>query len=125
MRVVYFCLGMVSLSLGVIGAFVPVLPTTPLVLLSAFFLGKASKRFHDWLTGTRIYKEYAKDFVENKTMTLERKIFLLTFASIMLLFPLILLTPIWKLVIVATYIYLYYYFIFQIKTAPAEKKIRQ
>lgn len=125
MRLIYLCLGAVSLCLGFIGVFIPVLPTTPLVLLSAYCFGKGSERFHTWLTGTRIYQEYAKDFVENKTMTRERKIFLLTFASLMLLFPLIMLGPIWKLVIVATYIYLYYYFIFQIKTAPAQTEIRK
>lgn len=119
MRLIFFCVGIVSFCLGAIGVFVPVLPTTPLILLSAYCLGRASKRFHRWLTGTRIYKEYAQDFIENKTMTRERKIYLLTFASVMLLFPLIMLSAGWKLVILATYAYLYYYFLFRIKTAPA------
>lgn len=119
MRLVYFCLGAISLGLGTIGIFVPVLPTTPLIMLSAYCFGKASLRFHRWLTGTKIYEKYAKDFIENRTMPRERKIFLLSFASVMLLFPLIMLNAGWKLVIIATYIYLYYYFIFQIKTAPS------
>lgn len=119
MRLIYFCVGIVSFCLGAIGVFVPVLPTTPLILLSAYCLGRASERFHRWLAGTRIYKEYAQDFIENRTMTRERKIYLLTFASVMLLFPLIMLSTGWKLVILATYVYLYYYFLFQIKTTPA------
>ncbi len=117
MRILYFCLGALSLSLGVIGIFVPVLPTTPLLMLSAYCFGKASARFHHWLINTEIYQKYAKDFVENKTMPRSRKIALLTFASTMLLFPLIILSAAWKLLIIATYFYLYYYFIFQIKTS--------
>ena len=120
MRVIYFSIGVISLLLGTVGIFVPVLPTTPLIMLSAYCFGKASIRFHRWLTGTELYKKYAKDFVENKCMYRERKIFLLTFASIMLLFPLIILEPVWKLVIIAVYAYLYYYFIFKIKTIVRE-----
>lgn len=121
MRILYFCLGALTLGLGAIGIFVPVLPTTPLIMLSAFCFGKSSLRFHRWITGTKIYEKYAKDFVENKCMSRERKIFLLSFASLMLLFPLIMLSTGWKLVIIATYIYLYYYFIFQIKTTPTNR----
>jgi hypothetical protein len=44
-------------------------------------------------------------------------------ASVMLLFPLIILAPLWKLVIVGVYIFMYYYFICRIKTiSPQEKK---
>lgn len=122
MRFLFFCLAFLSLGLGVVGIFVPVLPTTPLVMLSAFLFSKSSKRFHKWITGTKIYEKYAKDFVETRTMTLGRKIFIVSLASIMLLFPLIMLDFIWKLVIIGVYIFLYYYFIFQIKTAPRKKK---
>lgn len=118
MRLIYFCLGAVTFVFGTIGVFVPVLPTTPLILLSAYCFGRSSERFHRWLTGTKVYEEYAKDFIENKTMPRKRKIYIVTLASVMLLFPLITLDFGWKLVIVATYLYLYYYFIFQIKTVP-------
>lgn len=117
MRILFLCLGMLSFLLGTLGIFVPVLPTTPLLMLSAYCFSKASRRFHHWLTGTKVYEKYAKDFVEHKTMTRERKIVLLTFASVMLLFPLCMLSAVWKLVIIATYAFLYYYFLFQIKTA--------
>lgn len=122
MRVLFFCLAVLALGLGTLGIFVPVLPTTPLVLLSTFLFGKSSERFHRWIIGTRIYEKYAKDFVENRCMTLGRKVFLLALASVMLLFPLIMLDLVWKLVIVGVYLFMYYYFIFKIKTVPKEKK---
>lgn len=46
--------GWISLGLGLIGAFVPVLPTTPLVILAAYFFSKGSARMHRWLV-TRPY----------------------------------------------------------------------
>ena len=61
MRVFYFLLGAVAFGLAVLGIFLPVLPTTPLVLLSAFLLGKSSPRFNRWITSTWVYEKYAKD----------------------------------------------------------------
>lgn len=122
MRVFYFLLGALAFGLAVLGIFLPVLPTTPLVLLSAFLLGKSSPRFHRWITNTWVYEKYAKDFVEHRSMPLGRKIFVLSLASVMLLFPLIILAPLWKLVIVGVYIFMYYYFICKIKTISSQEK---
>lgn len=41
--------GLISLVLGIIGIFLPLLPTTPFVLLSAFCFSRGSKKLHDWL----------------------------------------------------------------------------
>lgn len=42
-------IGWVSLTLGIIGIFLPLLPTTPLVLLAAWCFSRSSDQFHDWL----------------------------------------------------------------------------
>lgn len=115
-KYIYIILGSLFLGLGLIGVFLPILPTTPFLMLSCYLYSLSSKKFHNWLINTKLYKKYAKDFVENRQLTLTRKIFLLSFASIMLLFPLLILQGILKLFIVGTYFYLYYYFIFKIRT---------
>jgi uncharacterized protein len=48
-RYLLFALGSLSLAIGVIGIFVPLLPTTPLVILAAYFFSKSSPRVQEWL----------------------------------------------------------------------------
>jgi len=55
MRAVWFAVGMVSLSLGAVGVFVPLLPTTPFVLLAAYAFARSSERWHNWLLQHRIF----------------------------------------------------------------------
>lgn len=47
--------GSVCVALGVIGIFVPLLPTTPLMLLAAACFARSSRRFHDWLLANRTF----------------------------------------------------------------------
>ena len=49
MRILWLFAGIVSLSMGVVGAFVPLLPTVPLILLAAFCFARSSERLHNWL----------------------------------------------------------------------------
>jgi uncharacterized membrane protein YbaN (DUF454 family) len=53
-RTLFVIAGWMSLGLGLIGAFLPILPTTPLVILAAYFFSKGSTRLHQWLI-TRPY----------------------------------------------------------------------
>lgn len=115
-RSFYIIIGSIVLSLAIIGIFLPVIPTTPLIMASCYCYSKGSRRFYNWLVATSFYKLHAKDFIENKQLPLKKKIGLLAFASTMLLFPLFILEGFLKLLIIGIYLYLYYYFIFKIKT---------
>lgn len=49
MRVVWLCLGLVCVVLGMVGVAVPLLPTVPFMLLAAYFFARSSERMHNWL----------------------------------------------------------------------------
>jgi uncharacterized membrane protein YbaN (DUF454 family) len=50
--------------LGVVGIFIPVLPTTPFLLLATFLFANSSPRCHAWIQGTGVYKRYVLPFKE-------------------------------------------------------------
>jgi uncharacterized protein len=54
--------GILSLALGIIGAFLPLLPTVPLVLLSAFCFARSSEKLHSWLISNRYFGPIVRNF---------------------------------------------------------------
>lgn len=54
-RIVLIIIGVVSLALGALGVFLPLLPTTPFVLLSAFAFANSSERLHRWLLDHNVF----------------------------------------------------------------------
>ncbi|MCZ0717911.1 YbaN family protein [Aerococcus kribbianus] len=65
--------GCLSFALGILGAALPILPTTPFLLLSGFCFARSSERFHQWLQGTKIYQSYVADYAETKTIARDTK----------------------------------------------------
>lgn len=67
-------LGVISLALGILGAFLPLLPTTPFVLLSAYLFAKSSEKFHQRLLNHKIFGQLIRDYNEDKSIPLHAKI---------------------------------------------------
>ncbi|WP_082825440.1 MULTISPECIES: YbaN family protein [Marinomonas] len=61
-KYLYLLLGWLSLITGIIGIYLPLLPTTPLVLLAAWCFSKSSKRFHSWLLNHKFFGPIVRDW---------------------------------------------------------------
>jgi len=78
-RYLLICLGFASLAIGAIGIFVPLLPTTPFLLLSAAAFARSSERFHTWLITSPHFGPFIKNYREKKGITLRAKAVSLNF----------------------------------------------
>lgn len=66
--------GLISLGLGIVGAFLPVLPTTPFLLLAATLFLKGNTKLYEWLMGHPKLGVYISNFMEHKSIPLRVKI---------------------------------------------------
>ncbi len=67
-------LGLISLLIGVLGIFIPLLPTTPFLLLSATLFMKSSTRLYNWLMNHKYLGKYIKNYLQYKVISKKTKI---------------------------------------------------
>jgi len=65
-------------GLGIIGIFVPVLPTTPFLLLAAACYARSSQRFYGWLLNNKWFGNYIRNYLERKGVPLKVKVLTIT-----------------------------------------------
>ena len=73
MRYILIAIGLIAAIVGFIGIVVPLLPTTPFLLLAAVCFSRSSERFNRWLVNTKIYGEYVESFKRDRGFTLKKK----------------------------------------------------
>lgn len=67
-------LGFIFLGLGILGIFLPLLPTTPFLLLTAWMFAKSSEVLYQKLLNNKYLGNYIKEFRENRSIPLKTKI---------------------------------------------------
>ncbi len=70
--------GTVFVALGVVGVLLPIVPTTPFLLLAAFCYAHSSERFYLWLLTNRFFGNYIRDWREKKGFTVRVKIWIIS-----------------------------------------------
>lgn len=70
--------GVISVFLAFLGIFLPILPTTPFLLLAAFLFSKSSDKFYYWLINNKLFGSFIKNYREGKGVSRQAKFISLT-----------------------------------------------
>ena len=76
--------GLVAFGLGAAGVVLPVLPTTPLILLAAFCFARSSEKIDAWFRSTRLYRQVFETYLESREMTARGKLTILVPVTLLL-----------------------------------------
>ncbi len=111
--------GFLCVGLGAVGVVLPILPTTPFLLLAAVCFANGSERFHAWFCATKLYRNHLDGFVRHRSMPLKTKLCICIPVSAMLVVVGV-VTPVLPMrVCLAVLIAVkWWFFIFWIKTEP-------
>ncbi len=124
MKIFWLITGFISLALGTVGLFLPVLPTVPFYLLTAFSFAKSSERLHTWFLSTKLYKKHLESFVEKRGMTAKTKISIIASVTLLMGFGFFMMARkgIWIPCIILAIVWLCHiiYFIFRVQTIRPE-----
>ena len=114
--------GWIAVFLGFVGIFIPVLPTTPFLLLAAFLFAKSSPRMSIWLQGTKAYKQYVEPFKSSGGIPFRTKVRALVISYTVLAISAILVRKwfVW-LILAAVALFLFWLMMFRIPTIDEEK----
>lgn len=86
---IFVLAGIISLILGIIGVFLPLLPTTPFILLSASLFARSSDKLYNKLIEHKMFGKIVRDFHEDKSISLHAKIISLSLMWASMLYAII------------------------------------
>ena len=110
--------GCLSLALGAIGAVLPILPTVPFLMLSAFCFAKSSEKLHSWFISTKLYKKNLESFVKGEGMTVKTKVKIMSTVTILMAIGFIMMSrvPVGRVILAIVWVCHVVYFVFRVKT---------
>lgn len=100
-RALYLTVGFAALILGVVGIVLPVLPTTPFVLLAAACFARSSQRFHDKLLANRTAGPIIREWMEHRSIARRVKRWVYVLMALSFGSSILLLTSVWHQVMLA------------------------
>ena len=122
-RIVFLVLGSFFVGLGALGIFLPILPTTPFLLLAAYFYARSSTRLYHWILNTPLLGDYIRHYREGGGVPVQKKVIAILFLWLMLGYTaLVVVNPWWgKMLLLAAAAGVSYHII-RIKTVPPPEK---
>jgi len=94
-KIILIAAGFSCLILGAIGVFIPVLPTTPFVLLSAACFSASSRKLNDWLLKSRLFGPYIENYRTKQGVSARRKIASIAFLWAGLFISMFIVRTVW------------------------------
>ncbi len=88
-RTIFTVFGTIFLIIGAIGVFIPILPTTPFLLLAAACYLRGSERLHRWLINNRVFGEFIRNYTEGRGIKQRQKVYTISFLWLMIIFSVI------------------------------------
>lgn len=119
----FIALGCVSLALGTIGIVLPILPTVPFYLLTAFCFANSSERLHDWFIHTTVYKKYIGSYFRRRGMTKKAKALLIGTVTAIMVPGFILMdkVPVGRAIMLVVWMGHIFYFGFKVQTITQQE----
>lgn len=93
MKILLNLIGVIAVVLAILGIFLPLLPTTPFLLLASACFVRGSERLHRWLRNNRLFGEYLRNIEDKKGIPLKGKIITLVLLWGSLAYSIYLLRP--------------------------------
>ncbi len=100
-RLFWLTVGLASLALAAVGVLLPLIPTTPFVILAAFCFMKSSRRLHDWLVNHRVFGPIIVDWREHGAISRPAKRVAIASMGAVFVLSLALKAPAWVLAVQA------------------------
>jgi len=89
MKIIYFSLGWLFFFIGAVGVVLPVLPTTPFMLLALWAFSKSSQRFHNWLYHHKFFGPPIQKWCKYRVIPIQAKVIALSFMFLSMLYLLL------------------------------------
>lgn len=117
-KIIYMVVGSISLSLGVVGTILPILPTVPFLLLAAYCFARSSKKLHNWFVSTKLYKDNLESYVKGQGMTRATKIRIMVTVTVLMSigFAMMHAVTLGRIVLACVWVFHIIYFAFGVKT---------
>lgn len=117
-KIILIAVGCICLALGTVGIVLPILPTVPFYMATAFCFAKSSERLHRWFVSSGVYKKHLQSFVEKRGMLLKTKLTILITVTLLMGFGFAMMgrVPIGRVILVCVWVFHIIYFCFGVKT---------
>lgn len=98
-RLSWLLVGLAALALGALGVALPLLPTTPFVLVAAFAFARSSERLHDWLVNHDVFGALIRNWQRYGAISRRAKIASVASMAAVLAISLALAAPVYVMVV--------------------------